>query len=317
MARMYLVLIACTTIGFWLQCPAASAQQQNPWRGSHPSARTGETPATHVQAHPARQPQPQRPHVRQPQSPAGQKPRAPFTLTQQQQAEVDAVLRAWEQQGHSVKTFACDFTRLEYDPVWGPADRPKFIDQGTIHYARPDKGRFEVEGQRPERWICDGKSIYAYDFQQQKLTEHQLPPELQGQAIADGPLPFLFGAKAEKLKQRYLMRLITPPDVQNQIWLEAYPRFQADAANFRKAEMILTADQMRPFALQLHLPNGKNRTVYKFDNIVVNDPFSFLKGDPFRASTPAGWTKVVQQPPQPATGQPATGQAANPAPTRR
>ncbi len=305
MARSSFVLLSCT-LGLWLAATTASAQQpQGPWRGARPQPvqiQQGQPPAGQ--------------HARPSGQPAGQQAQRrwpPFTLTPQQEAQVDAVLRAWEQHGQSVKTFACDFTRLEYDPVWGPADRPKFIDQGTIHYARPDKGRFEVGGERAERWICDGQSIFAYDFKQQKLVEHKLPPELQGQAIADGPLPFLFGAEAEKLKRRYLMRVITPPDVQNQIWLEAYPRFQADAANFRKAEMILTADTMRPFALQLYLPNGKNRTVYKFDNIVVNDPFRFLKGDPFRASTPSGWTKVVKQP----SAEPSTGHAAKPGAERR
>ena len=37
-----------------------------------------------------------------------------------------------------------------------------------------------------------------------------MPPELQGKAIVDGPLPFLFGADAQKLKQRYYLRIITP-----------------------------------------------------------------------------------------------------------
>ena len=66
------------------------------------------------------------------------------------------------------------------------------------------------------------------------LTESPLPKELQGKDIVDGPLPFLFGAKAEKLKQRYYLRIITPPDVQGQVWLEAWPRFLADARNFQR-----------------------------------------------------------------------------------
>ena len=35
-------------------------------------------------------------------------------------------------------------------------------------------------------------------------------PEMQGQSIGDGPLPFLFGAKADTMKSRYWIREITP-----------------------------------------------------------------------------------------------------------
>ena len=215
---------------------------------------------------------------------------------------------AWERHSEDIKTFQCKFTRREYDPVWGPPNDPKFVDEGMIKYATPDKGLFLVEGKRAEKWICDGKSIYAYDFQQKKLTQHKLPPEMQGKAIADGPLPFLFGAKAERLKQRYLIRIITPPGAENEVWLEAYPRYQQDAANFKRAELILATNDMRPIGLQIHLPNGKCRTSYHFENIVLNDPLRFFKGDPFRAYTPFGWKKVVEEPPpQQASRKPASG----------
>ncbi|KKL94414.1 hypothetical protein LCGC14_1864970, partial [marine sediment metagenome] len=92
------------------------------------------------------------------------------------------------------------------------------------------------------------------------------------------------------------------------IWLEAVPRHRQDAANFRLAELILTTKDMMPFALQIHAPNGKNRTVYQFRDIVTNDPFGFLKGNPFKPFTPLGWTRVVEQPAGPrVTLQPKTG----------
>ena len=136
------------------------------------------------------------------------------------------------------------------------------------------------------------------------MVEHPLPPSLQGKAIADGPLPFLFGAEAEKLRQRYYLHLITPGDVKGEIWLEAYPKFQKDAANFQKSELILKADGMVPAAMQIYEPSGKQRTVYKFDDVVINDRFWFLDPNPIPPastppSTPLGWTRVVDQPPPP------------------
>ena len=137
------------------------------------------------------------------------------------------------------------------------------------------------------------------------MIEHKLPPELQGKAIADSPLPFLFGAEAQKLKQRYWIRIVTPPDVKDQIWLEAYPRYQQDAANFHHAAVHHHhARGCRRIALKLVQPNGKDYTAYQFFDIVVNDPLRLFKGDPFRAFTPLGWQKIVEEPPPAAPSPP-------------
>src|SRR5208337_2369977 len=106
------------------------------------------------------------------------------------------------------------------------------------------------------------------------VTEYVMPPELQGRGIGDGPLPFVFGVEAEKLKQRYFMRIITPRDAQNEVWLEAYPRYQQQAAEFWKVEVILkisnTNRALLPFAIQVFSPNRKDRTVYQLQNPSIN-----------------------------------------------
>ena len=212
---------------------------------------------------------------------------------------MDQVLAAWEKQSNRVSTFETKFTRREYDPVFGPKVGARFTDQGMLKYKQPDKGLFRIDGERPEQWISDGVAIFEFNHQKKQLVEHQLPAEMRGKAIADGPLPFLFGAKAEKIKQRYWIRLIASPDPQNQIWLQAYPRHQQDAANFQSAELILNAKNMVPLGIQLHLPNGKSRTSYTFFDVIVNDPnpLRFLQGDPFSPRAPLGWTKVVEEAP--------------------
>ena len=262
-----------------------------------------------------RSPTAQRPStVRQPgvrQPVAHQPPRAPFRLTPQQEAELDRVLIAWEQQGKKVRTFACDFTLWKYDPV-SPKDRtkpnePQSRNEGKLKYAAPDKGMFHVEadplveGDLPDHWVCDGKSVFEFNSKTKQVIEHQLPPALQGKAISNGPLPFLFGAEAAKLKQRYFMRIVTPPKLRGeQIWLEAFPRFQQDAADFHRVELILTTRDMQPYGLQIFETNGKSRKAYLFYNIVTNDPFGFLKGNPFHPFTPLGWKKVVEPAARPA-----------------
>ncbi len=238
----------------------------------------------------------------------GQVPQAPFRLTPQEEAQLDRILNLWEQRSSAVKNFSCSLKRWEYDPVFGPPDRARFEDLGRIQYAAPDKGLFEIFGERAEKWVCDGKSVYEYNFLKKQVIEWQLPPELQGRAIANSPLPFLFGARAAALKQRYFLRIITPPDVQGQqTWLEAYPRFQQDAANFRKAELILTNRDMMPMALKLYSPNGKNSTSYQFYEIVVNDIWDPLKPSPFVGRVPVGWTKIQGDSAAQNSARPATG----------
>jgi TIGR03009 family protein len=242
-----------------------------------------------------------------------QPPAPPFTLTPQEDAQLDRVLKAWELKSKDIKTFDCSFKRWEYDPVFAVAtpnadpNAPVNVDLGILKYGSPDKGVFRVmykegpdgkpmaiEEDRADHWICDGKSVYQYIPKQKKLVEHKLPPDMQGKAIVDGPLPFLFGAEAAKLRQRYFLRVTpSPPNMQNVVCLEAYPRFQQDAANFSMATLMLTVQDMVPRALQIFQPNGKSKTSYEFYNIVTNDPLKFFQGNPFQAYTPRGWEKIV------------------------
>src|SRR5690606_13915269 len=199
----------------------------------------------------------------------------------------------------------CEFTRWDYDMVFGQRDpqNPNQVipreSKGEIKYRAPDKGlyhitqvreivgvengqpKFQLREEGGEHWVCDGQSIWEYNYEKKQLIERRLPPHMRGKAIQDGPLPFLFGAEAEKLLARYWMRVVTPPQVQGQIWLEAWPKHQADAANFQRATVILDGKTLLPFAIEVHLPNGKNRHVHKFENSLVNENalFRFLKGD--------------------------------------
>jgi TIGR03009 family protein len=150
-----------------------------------------------------------------------------------------------------------------------------------------------------EHWVCDGKSVFEYRQDQKQLVERPIPVQMQGQAIVDGPLPFLFGAETAKLKARYWLRVVDQPN-QNEIWLEVLPRYQADAANYTKVEVILDQQQVLPKAMQVHLP-GQSRQVYKFDlaNASINSPLARLEAMFQRPRTPLGWKRVVEEiPPQ-------------------
>ena len=265
------------------------------------------------------QPQPQR--AAQP--PAQPQPVQPPALSPQEQAALDQLLAAWETRNNAVRTWSCTFRKWEYN-AWSPADaggdRLAFAEStGELKYAAPDKGLFRVKeskqwspeqrryevrsGDAGEHWVCNGESIYEFRHGERQLRETKLPAEMRGKAISDGPLPFVFGAKAETLKKRYWMRIITPPQVTDQIWLEALPRFQADAANFSKVELILRSRDLMPFAIQIYKPGGRDQDVYQFDpkTNLIDKGLDLLR-DFAKPATPFGYKYILQDVP---TGPPA------------
>lgn len=138
-------------------------------------------------------------------------------------------------------------------------------------------------------------------------------------------MPFIFGAKADKLKARYWIRDVTPKEqVATHIWLEVYPKFQHDAANFQHVKVVLDNTNYSLFALMIQLPGEKQQTTFKFEKTVINDFFGGLKGDFDPPSTPRGWKKVIDPPADAPTAQnpeePAAGKreaSRKPPPARR
>jgi len=249
------------------------------------------------------------------QAPAAPPPaQQPPQLTPEQQAALDQLLAAWETRNAAVRTWSCTFHKWEYN-AWSPVDargeRQAFAESsGELKYAAPDKGLFRVKevkqwnpearrlesrgSEAGEHWVCNGESIYEFRHAERQLRETKLPPDMRGMAISEGPLPFVFGAKAATLKNRYWMRIITPPDVRDQIWLEALPREQRDAANFSKVELILQRDLM-PFAIQIYKPGGQDRDVYQFDQRtnLIDKGLDMIR-DFAKPMTPFGYKYVLE-----------------------
>ena len=244
-------------------------------------------------------------------------------MSEEKQRRVDAILRYWEHHTGKIKTFECKFRRDNWDFVFGSKKAPASIDKGTIRFAAPDKGLMRVEEvhkfdpnakvraqqfkkqdvQFGEYWVCDGKAVYQFDARTKTLTETELPPQMRGKAIGDGPLPFLFGAKADSMKQRYWIRELVPPkQVTGEYWLEAIPRRAADAANFDKIQVHLTKpanggkDQLRPKSMKVFMKQG--HALYQFEEHAFNSATHrlavFLRSF-VKPKTPIGWKKVVEK----------------------
>lgn len=291
------------------------AQGQRPPQGAQADLPNGQIAAT----------RPGSPTGPGPAQPAPSQPAAPFPpLNAEHQKYLDQLLTYWEQHSQNIKKYRCKFKRWEYDSLFGPKahDQYKNYSEGEIRYSAPDKGLFKVEKTwafappgpknaepeyRPredganEHWLCDGQSIFEYDGEKKSVTERQLPPDLRGMPLADGPMPFMFGAKAERIKQRYWLQVITPADAKEEYWLEAWPKLQEDAASFQKVWIVLDQKQFLPRMLQIfdrsynERAANFNRTVFVFDEREVNSTVlnDLLHGKFFEPTVPLGWKKVV------------------------
>jgi TIGR03009 family protein len=268
----------------------------------------------------------------QPRVDAAPQPPDWFPLNAEVQKWVDDVLVEWEATSSAVHNFECTFQRWEFEPIFGPKDgkTPKSYATGVIKYQDPDKGLFRVDslknyvapakvGDKPqfvtpkdefgEHWVCDGKSIFEFDNRQKKLIERILPKEMQGKAIADGPLPFLFGAKAATINARYWIRPAPdkPQGAEDEYWLEAWPKSRQDAANFKFVKIIIAHKDFMPSALSVYMPNfdakrNPARIDYKFEsrkatekgNPNIFKQMAFWEKEFFEPKIPFGWKKEVQ-----------------------
>lgn len=261
----------------------------------------------------------------------------PFQLSEIEQAEVFRLLQMWENESAKVKTFNSPFERWEYDAVFGPGtELPMIKSKGTLSFSKPDKGSFKIDSisrwtkndpqssdpkspgdwkpqpdEIGEHWVCDGKAVYEYNHREKQLVVTSIPEKMRGERIVDGPLPFLFGAEAKSLMTRYWIRIArSNPE---EILLEAYPRWQSDAANYMQVDVMLNRKLMQPTAIQVLQPGGQQKHVYIFTGAKVNESnlgtwFNSLFSAP---RTPLGWTRVMSD-------QGAAPQAANPqAPLQR
>jgi TIGR03009 family protein len=338
-----LFVVLTVTFGGWL---ATSVQaQQSPTPARRPSA--GQAVAPQASGPRSAAPRHSQPRLvtdaqARPAAAVAGQPAMPknFPLTQEQEARVDQILKFWEHHTAKIKTHECKFVRKNYDFVFGNRDTPITIDVGTIRFMDPDKGLFRVDEtykvnaqaadpkqryvpqdvQFGEYWVCDGEAIFQFDARTKVLTETKLPPEMQGKAIAEGPLPFLFGAKAETMKARYWIREVTPQNnPQGEYLLEATPKRQEDAANFDHLLVQLKVEQgqLLPHAMRVDKGPKQGYVLYEFKEHAPNHTAHRLLGflNSFvRPSTPAGWTKVVEDWNAPPAD---TRQAARPQPKKR
>ena len=266
-----------------------------------------------------------------------QNPQQPdwWPLQKAHQDFLDPVLDYWAFESSKIEHLQSSFIRWDYDPQFCAqrnADRHLYAYRtmrGIVKYSKPDKGMYEVtniwrfgppkEGgtepeyqaitekeqleQQKEKWICDGAKIYAFNFMDKQLHEIALPPEMQGNGLANSPLPFLFGVQTAQLKQRYWIRPLVPPQgVKDQYWIEAWPKRREDAQQYKFVRVIIARKDFLPQSIQVFAPNYDEVTnpasmAIQFENRTKNWKASLQDLVNFRrfyeVQTPFGWKKIT------------------------
>ncbi len=226
--------------------------------------------------------------------------------------ELERILKEWEQKTAKITKLRGVHQRYEYDYVFLQEKRAV----GSFWHESPDKGRidfnykeepnippggvnnakrapngkpFQVTAEPPTMWVCTGSEILSVDVDNKTIDQIEIPPPDRGENIMDGPLPFLFGMQAEKLKARYQMSLgqmngSKGRDGRPIYHLVASPLLQADARNWQRAEVRLDAEYCLPVAIRLIDPSGNKETVYVFPlrNMKANSQWAAIMPNPFK-----------------------------------
>lgn len=329
--------------------PPRVASPAGPQTPAGPAAPTGQiTPIVEPARGPAG------PSVQQPAiPPIPMQPEWVGKMSPEEQKWIDDLLRFWESSSEKIKLFECKFHRWDYDGGFMANGKwqPRTYAEGSIKYAQPDKGLYHVEklilnqpganGQAPqqvvqnpelgEHWICNGEKIFSFEANKKQVTVTPLPPEMRGKAISDGPLPFMFGAKAETIKARYWIHGL-PGAAPGKYWLEAVPKSREDAQNFKQVRIVLDQADYLPESLEIFAPNynppqNDSRQTYQFVNRTKKDaatiadlvkqgldPFKLMHREFFDVKAPSGWKLVDQAAPANAPVGPPPQQARPPAP---
>lgn len=217
-------------------------------------------------------------------------PPANYKITENEQIRLDEFLQLWENFGRDIKRISCDVHMKEFDGGLLQRDAKKPITHtwGLFRFIAPNKLQYHVKGEfsyaeegtpawkdGQNEWavVLDGKSLTQYDYTNKKAVVYPIPEDEQNidLTLDNGQFPLFFIAKAELLKNRFYMRLVTPETKrQSEVWIEAFPRYARDAQQFRSIIVLLSLKDMQPTYMRKNGVNGKSKTDLVFENVLVN-----------------------------------------------
>ncbi|MBQ9872877.1 MAG: hypothetical protein IJM30_00235 [Thermoguttaceae bacterium] len=236
-------------------------------------------------------------------------PPADYKPSEEETQKLDEFLTRWEEYGKDIKRVACSVHMREFDgALQQDAKRPVAHTWGEFRFITPNKlsyhvkGEFEYTDAKPEgtwkegknEWqvVLDGKSLVQYDFQNKKAVVYKIPEDEQDIDLTmdNGQFPLFFVAKADALKDRFYLRIVTPEKKRkSEVWIEAFPRYARDAQQFKSITVLLSLKDLQPTYMRKMGANGKSKTDLTFEKVAVNKGAWNIEG-----SVDQSWTKEVR-----------------------
>jgi TIGR03009 family protein len=238
-------------------------------------------------------------------------------------ADMDAVLRDWEEQSAKLQTLEVDIYRTDQDRAWG--DEAQF--SGHAAFKSPDlafvdykkvklkpqpnpnpkaKNRQEFVAEKGkdgkpiatpfETILCTGTEVWHYRYDVKQVFIWPLGKDARKKALDEGPLPFLFRMRSGDAKQRYDM--VLRGQDQKLSLVEIHPRMKEDQDVFSTAFVYLDRVYILPRRIVLVSPDNAKVQDFILTNHHANEP---VKEQYFVGIKPGKPWKVQINPSEPET----------------
>jgi TIGR03009 family protein len=154
---------------------------------------------------------------------------------------LDALLARWEAATTNIQSLVAEVVCTRKNPVFNKTE----VLVGSAKFLRLPDGTYgaklDLQSQdnpnRYERYVSTGRAIYVYRPDEKAVYVYDLPAQTTGRPPDDGAMPFLVGMKAATAKKRYTMKISKIDE--NYTYLEIYPNFDRDRADFIYAKLSL------------------------------------------------------------------------------
>jgi TIGR03009 family protein len=178
--------------------------------------------------------------------------------------KLDDLLARWEARSRDLRALSVKFRRIDDSHAFNT----KRTYAGRLHIQGPDRlyvDSYETKDDEPigdfsERMVLDGKDLYHFVGLTHKVWIFRREPDAARTRLEYGPLAFLFGIDAARLRERFEIEILR--EDADMYTLRATPKKQEDRDEFSQALIKLDRRRLFPVAIRLTMPRGPDTRTY-------------------------------------------------------
>jgi len=218
---------------------------------------------------------------------------------------LDAHLGHWANLMGKATNFSAQFDLTRTDAVFRKDRQYK----GSVLCMKPNRARMSIgsitDKSDYEAYICNGKSLFQYEWKLKKITEIPLTP-----GAGDSPmLDFLGGMTAAAAKKRFVITQFNPDD-KNYVYFDIKPTLPKDKQEFEWIRLCLYGPNVPagltpylPAQMYMLKPNGDSE-MWKFSKQTLDVAGITEKVFQFEQPKDQGWSYNKASTPPPLPGGP-------------